>query len=200
MKRVAVYARVSTKDQTTDLQLDALRALCAQRGWPLTAEQEYVDLGISGAKASRPALDRMMKAVHQGKVDVVIVWRFDRAARSMQHLVTMLNDFRVRGVEFVSVQEGIDTSTAAGRMMYGVIASMAEFEREVIRERVVAGLAAAKRRGRVGGRPKVRVDIGRALSLQAAGKTVREIAAELGIGTATLVRGLRAHRELPRAA
>lgn len=198
-KRVALYARVSTlKGQSTDLQLDALRALCAQRQWTLAAE--YVDHGVSGSKTSRPALDRMMQDVHAGKVDVVAVWKFDRFARSQQHLVTALNDFRVRGVEFVSVQEGIDTSTIAGRMVYGVIASMAEFERELIRERVVAGLAAAKRRGRKGGRPRVRVDIGRALELHAKGFSVRATASELGIGVATLVRALAAHRATPRAA
>src|SRR6201999_4180464 len=102
IRRVALYARVSTREQSPDLQLDALRALAAQRGWEIAGE--YVDRGVSGTKAKRPELDRLMHDVHTGKVDVVAVWKFDRFARSTQHLVTALNDFRARNVEFVSVQ------------------------------------------------------------------------------------------------
>jgi DNA invertase Pin-like site-specific DNA recombinase len=122
----------------------------------------------------------------------VAVWRFDRFARSMQHLVSALDDFRARGVEFVSVQDGCDTTTAAGRMVFGVIASLAEFERELIRERVVAGMAAAKRRGRRAGRPPQRVDLVRARMLRAQGHALRAIAATLGIGVGTLHRALAA--------
>lgn len=191
MKRCALYARVSTRDQSPDLQLDALRALAAQRGWQVVGE--YVDHGVSGTKTKRPQLDRMLKAVHAGQVDIVSVWKFDRFARSTAHLVTALNDFGKQGVEFVSVQDGIDTSTAAGRMVFGVIASLAEFERALIVERVNAGLAAARRRGRRGGRPKVRVDIGRALALRAAGEPLRAIAAKLSVSAATVLRALREH-------
>lgn len=190
MKRVGLYARVSTRDQSTDMQLDALRSLAVQRGW--TVAGEYVDHGISGSRVKRPALDRLMADVHAGRVDVVAVWKFDRFARSTQHLVTALNDFRSRNVEFISVQDGIDTSTAAGRMVFGVIASLAEFERELIRERVVAGLAAARRRGRRGGRPRVSVDVARARDLRVQGWPLRAIAAELGVGVATLSRALAA--------
>lgn len=188
MKRVALYARVSTREQSPDLQLDALRSLVAQRGWEVVGE--YVDHGVSGTKTKRPALDRLMQDTHAGRCDVVAVWKFDRFARSTQHLVTALNDFRDRNVEFVSVQDGIDTTTAAGRMVFGVIASLAEFERELIVERVKAGLAAARRRGRRGGRPRVRVDIGRALALRGSGMPLRAIARELGIGVATVSRAL----------
>lgn len=190
-KRVAVYARVSTKDQSPDLQLDALRGLAAQRGWVIAGE--YVDLGVSGTKSRRPELDRLMKDVHSGKVDVVTVWKFDRFARSTQHLVTALNDFRGRNVEFLSVQDGIDTSTAAGRMVFGVIASLAEFERELIVDRVKAGIAAAARRGRKGGRPRVRVDIGKALELRARGATLRAAAKALGVSVGTLQRTYATH-------
>lgn len=190
MKRCAVYARVSTNEQSPDLQLDALRALCAQRGWNL--QHEHIDQGVSGTKASRPALDALMRDVHAGKVDVVAVWKFDRFARSTQHLVTALNDFRQRNVEFVSVHDGIDTSTAAGRMVFGVIAALAEFERELIVERVKAGLAAAARRGRRGGRPRARVELGRAHAMRKAGFTMRQIASELGVGLATLHRAFAA--------
>jgi DNA invertase Pin-like site-specific DNA recombinase len=136
-----------------------------------------------------------MHAVHAGKCDVVAVWKFGRFARSTQHLVTALNDFRARNVEFVSVQDGIDTSTAAGRMVFGVIASLAEFERELIVERLKAGLASARRRGRRGGRPRARVDIGRALALRGAGKPLRAIATELGVGLGTLSRALAQHEQ-----
>lgn len=187
-RRVALYARVSTSDQKADLQLDALRALAAQRGWIVAGE--YVDQGVSGAKSRRPELDRLMQDAHAGRVDIVAVWRFDRFARSTQHLVTALNDFRARNVEFVSVQDGCDTTTAAGRMVFGVIASLAEFERELIRERVIAGMAAAKRRGRHSGRPKARVDVARARALRAAGVSLRDVARDLGVGLATVQRAL----------
>jgi DNA invertase Pin-like site-specific DNA recombinase len=187
-KRVALYARVSTREQSPVLQLDALRGLAAQRGWRV--QGEYVDQGVSGTRAKRPELDRMLHDVHAGAVDIVAVWKFDRFARSTQHLVTALNDFRARNVEFVSVQDGIDTSTAAGRMVFGVIASLAEFERELIVERVRAGLAAARRRGRRGGRPRVRVDIAKARVLRAGGTSLRAIATELGVGVATVSRAL----------
>jgi len=158
--RVALYARVSTREQSPDLQLDALRALATQRGRRVVAE--YVDHAVSGMRAKRPELERLMRDAPRGAVDVVAVWKFDRFARSTQHLVTALNDFRARNVEFVSVQDGIETSTVAGRMVFGVIASLTEFERELIVERVHAGLAAARRRGRRGGRPRVRVDVAKA--------------------------------------
>ena len=196
MKRVALYARVSTRDQSTDLQLDALRSLAVQRGW--TVVGEYVDHGVSGTKARRPERDRLMQDAHAGRCDVVAVWKFDRFARSTQHLVTALNDFRTRNVEFVSVQDGIDTSTAAGRMVFGVIASLAEFERELIVERVKAGLASARRRGRRGGRPRARVDIARALAMRGAGASLRTIASELGIGVATVSRALADDATGPR--
>jgi len=133
-----------------------------------------------------------MQDVHRGAIDVVAVWKFDRFARSTQHLVTALNDFRGRNVEFVSVQDGIDTSTAAGRMVFGVIASLAEFERELIVERVVAGMAAAKRRGRRAGRPHVRVDMVKARTLRNSGASWRDIGIKLGVGTNTVRRAFAA--------
>jgi DNA invertase Pin-like site-specific DNA recombinase len=150
--RVALYGRVSTADQRADLQLDALRALAAQRQW--TVHEEYCDAGYSGTKDRRPALDRLMADARRGKFGVVAVWRFDRFGRSLRHLVTALDEFRDLGIQFVSTQDAIDTATPSGRMMYGVIAAMSQFEAELIRERTVAGLAAARRRGvRLGRRP-----------------------------------------------
>ena len=196
-QRVALYARVSTRELSPDLQLDALRVLAIQRGWQVVAE--YVDQGVSGTRARRPELDRLLRDVHRGAVDVVAVWKFDRFARSTQQLVTALNDFRARNVEFVSVQDGIDTSTAAGRMVFGVIASLAEFERELIVEPVRAGLAAARRRGRRGGRPRGQVDVARARALRAQGRPLRAIAEDLGVGVATLSRALVEHSKNPAA-
>jgi DNA invertase Pin-like site-specific DNA recombinase len=189
--RVALYARVSTNDQSCEMQLGALRELASARGWGVIGA--YVDTGISGAKDRRPALDRLMRDVHAGKVDIVAVWKFDRFARSVRHLVTALDDFRDRGVSFVSVQDQIDTSTATGRLMFGIIASFAAFERDVIAERTRAGLAAARRRGQRLGRPRARVDIGKALALRGAGRPLRAIATELGIGLATLHGALAEH-------
>jgi DNA invertase Pin-like site-specific DNA recombinase len=177
--RVALYARVSTTDQKADLQLDGLRGLVEQRGWLLAGE--YIDEGYSGTKDKRPALDKLMVDAHRGKFGIVAVWRFDRFGRSLRHLVTALDEFRDLGVGFVSMQDAIDTATASGRMMFAVIGAMAQFEAELIRERTVAGLAAARRRHvRLGRRP-VHVDLDRARALRAEGKTFRDVARELGV-------------------
>ncbi len=189
LRRVALYARTSTvRDQNPAMQVEDLRRLAQQRGWEVVGE--YVDVGHSGAKDRRPELDRMMSEVGRGKIDVVAVWRFDRFARSVRHLVTALDDFRARGIDFVSVNDGIDTSTPAGRFTFQVIAAVAELERELIRERTRAGLASARRRGVRIGRPSVAVDLARARALRASGRSLRKVAQELGIGAATLCRAL----------
>lgn len=190
-RRVALYARTSTsRDQNPAMQLEDLRRLAEQRGWQVVGE--YVDVGHSGAKDRRPELDRLMRDVHAGKLNAVLCWRFDRFARSVRHLVSALDDFRARGIDFISMNDGIDTSTPAGRFTFHVIAAVAELEREIIRERVSAGLALARRRGARVGRPKVRVDLARAITLRASGKSLRNVAQELGIGAATLCRALDA--------
>lgn len=187
--RVAVYARVSTRDQSCEMQLHALRQMAEQRGWIVVGE--YVDI-VSGAKNRRPELDKLNKAVNRGRIDVVAVWRFDRFARSVRHLVMALDEFRARGVDFVSMEDGIDTSTPTGRFTFHVIAAVAELEREIIRERTRTGLAAAKRRGARVGRPKAKVDPDDVAALRAEGKTVREIAKALGVGIGTVHRLLAA--------
>jgi DNA invertase Pin-like site-specific DNA recombinase len=186
--KVALYGRVSTADQRADLQLDALRSLAEQRQW--TVYEEYVDSGYSGTKDRRPALDRLMADARRGKFGVVAVWRFDRFGRSLRHLVTALDEFRDLGVQFVSTQDAIDTATPSGRMMYGVIAAMSQFEAELIRERTVAGLAAARRRGvRLGRRP-VHVDVDRARELRGQGLSYRQLAAELRVSVGVVHRHL----------
>lgn len=192
-QRVAIYARVSTSSQVPDMQLNALRQLAKQRGWKVV--DEYVDLGVSGSKDSRPQLDRLMRDAEKGAVDIVSVWRFDRWARSLRHLVSTLDDFQVRGIDFVSLHDSVDTSTPSGKFIFHVFAALSEFERELIRERVVAGLAAAKARGSVLGRPKSALDREELHALRADGFTMRAIAEKFGVSTATISRALKENRE-----
>jgi DNA invertase Pin-like site-specific DNA recombinase len=152
----ALYARVSTKDkgQDPELQLTELREFAAKRGWKVVGE--FVDVGVSGSKDSRPQLDAMMRLAKGRKLDVIACWKLDRFGRSLRHLVDALAELQAVGVAFVSLRDNLDLTTPAGRMMFHVIGAMAEFERELIRERVRAGLAHARSKGRIGGRPKVK--------------------------------------------
>jgi DNA invertase Pin-like site-specific DNA recombinase len=158
--RVALYVRVSTLDkgQDPETQLRELREYAARRKW--TIAEEYVDTGVSGAKTTRPRLDELMKAAHRGKFEVVLVWKFDRFARSVSHLLRALEDFQAVGIEFCSYSEQLDTSTAAGRMVFTVLGAVAELERSLIVERVKAGLRNAKAKGKRLGRPRRRVNVG----------------------------------------
>jgi DNA invertase Pin-like site-specific DNA recombinase len=144
--RSVLYCRVSTTDQNVEVQLTALREYAERRGWQVAGE--YVDLGVSGSKERRPALDKLMADARRRAMDAVVVFRFDRFARSVSHLARALDEFRALGIEFVSLHEAIDTSTPMGRAMFHIAGAFAELEREIIRERVKAGLANAKRRGR----------------------------------------------------
>lgn len=177
--KVALYARVSTRDQDCEMQLADLRRMAEARGVEIVAE--YVDRGISGSRDSRPELDKLMGDARRGRFDAVWVWRFDRFARSVRHLVAALDEFKALGIDFASHQEAVDTSTPAGRMLFHMISAMAEFEREIIRERVISGIRRAKSRGKQLGRPRVMVDLERARELRAAGHSFRDIAAELGV-------------------
>ncbi len=151
----ALYGRVSTnRGQSPEMQLRELREFVKRRGW--TVAGEFVDQGISGIKEKRPQLDTLMAAARRRKFDVVIVYRYDRFARSLRHLVNALEEFRALGIEFVSLHEGVDTSTPNGRLIFGIFASIAEFERELIRDRVRSGLAAAKAKGKRLGRPPLK--------------------------------------------
>jgi DNA invertase Pin-like site-specific DNA recombinase len=154
VKRAAVYARVSTGEQNTEVQERSLRDYVSRRGWQL--HKIYRDKGISGTKVSRPALDEMMKDCRRRSVDVVIVWKFDRFARSLKTLISALENFRALGIDFVSVTEAVDTSLPAGEMLFQMIGAVAQFERSLIAERVKAGLDHARKNGVVLGRPALR--------------------------------------------
>jgi DNA invertase Pin-like site-specific DNA recombinase len=152
--RCAIYARISTGGQNVGMQLAELRELCRRRNWTIVSE--FVDKGISGAADSRPELDRLMKDAHRGRFSVVAVWKFDRFARSTSHLLRALETFRGLGIEFVSLSEAIDTTTPAGKMVFTVLAAVAEVERSLIGERVRAGLRNAVAKGKRLGRPPLR--------------------------------------------
>lgn len=184
-KRVAVYIRVSTGDQNADLQRNELTDYCQFRKWEIV--ETYDDV-MSGAKDKRPALDRLMADARRGKFDVVVVWRFDRFARSTSHLLRALEEFQSVSIDFVSLTESIDTSTPTGKMVFTVLAAVAELERSTIRERVLAGQKAARRRGVRFGRPFVKVDTDRALKLRKQGLSWRDISAEVGVPKDTLIR------------
>jgi len=161
------------------MQTRELREYCERRGWTIVGE--YVDTGISGAKDSRPELNRLMSDAHKRRFDIVAVWRFDRFARSTSHLLRALEQFRALGIDFVSFSENVDTSTPTGKMIFTVLGAVAELERSLIAERVRAGLRNAKAKGKRLGRPAVAVDTLKMAKLRASGASWPTIAKELGI-------------------
>lgn len=174
MKKAALYIRVSTSEQDPTMQLLDLKRYAQQRGYQIY--QEYVDLGVSGTKANRPALDALMDAARKRLFDVVLVWRFDRFARSTKHLVDALHEFRALGIDFISYQEAIDTSSPIGEAMFTIISAMAKLERDIIVERVKAGMRKAKEQGKRIGRPKAVVDVDKIISLREQGLSLQTIA------------------------
>ncbi len=183
--RAAIYARVSTRvgSQNPDMELRELRDYCQRRGWEIAGE--YVDVGITGAREQRPELERLLAECNKRRVDAVVVYRYDRFARSLQQLVNALEEFRALGIEFVSLHEGVDTSTPNGRLVFGIFASIAEFERELICERVRSGLATARAHGKRIGRPRKVVDGAKIARLRASGASWRTIARRLGVSVGT---------------
>jgi DNA invertase Pin-like site-specific DNA recombinase len=183
MKRAALYGRVSTTEQTAENQLLALRSFATARGW---AAAEFVDQGVSGAKEKRPALDALLAEVRARRVDVLVCVKLDRLARSVHHLVAMVKEFEVLGVDLVVLDQAIDTTTPAGRLLFHVLAAMSEFERDLIRDRVVAGMRRAKAQGVRIGRPRTLVDVRKARALLAEGNSLREVARQLEVAPSTL--------------
>ena len=182
--RAAIYARVSTLDQHVENQLTELRSYVERRGWSVV---EYVDKGVSGAKDRRPALDELLKAARRRRFDVLVCWRLDRLGRNL-HLILLLDELQALGIAFVTLGEGIDTSTPAGRLQLHILSAIAEFERSRIQERVVAGLARARAQGRKLGRPERDIPAEQIAAIR--GLPVREAARRLGIPRTTLQRAL----------
>jgi DNA invertase Pin-like site-specific DNA recombinase len=190
--KAAIYARVSTTNHGQDVSMQT-RELCQfaeARGWQITGE--YIDAGVSGAKDSRPELNRLMADAHKRRFDVVAVWRFDRFARSVSHLLRALETFNALGIAFVSLGEQMDTTTPTGKMVFTVLGAVAELERSLIAERVRAGLRNARAKGKRLGRPRVSVDVARIATLRASGLSWPKIAAEVGVSVGTVYEA--AHR------
>jgi DNA invertase Pin-like site-specific DNA recombinase len=195
--KAAIYARVSTANNGQDptMQTRELEDYCQRRGWEVAGE--YVDVGISGAKEKRPELDRLMADAHRRRFDAVMVWRFDRFARSVSHLLRALETFRALGIEFVSLSEQVDTSTPTGKMVFTVLGAVAELERSLIAERVKAGLRNARAKGKRLGRPRKIVDRARIATLRASGLSWAKIAARLEVGEGTVYRAAQESAKNP---
>jgi DNA invertase Pin-like site-specific DNA recombinase len=185
-KRVALYARVSTLEQSCDMQLEDLRRYAKR----FAQSKEYVEIGVSGAQRRRPQLDALMADARRRRFDVVLVWKFDRFARSVKHLVDSLEEFRALGIDFISFTEGIDTTTPSGELLFHVMGAVAQFERDLIAERVRAGIAHARALGKRIGRPRAPIDAGRVIALRNQAKSLREIAHELGVPVSRVRRAL----------
>jgi DNA invertase Pin-like site-specific DNA recombinase len=170
------------------MQTRELREYCERRGWKVSGE--YVDEGISGTKDSRPELNKLMADAHRRRFDAIVVWRFDRFARSVSHLLRALETFKALGIEFVSLSEQVDTSTPTGKMVFTVLGAVAELERCLIAERVKAGLRNARAKGKRLGRPRVVVDAARIATLRAHGRSWREITAEMAVSKGSAQRAL----------
>jgi DNA invertase Pin-like site-specific DNA recombinase len=188
-KRVGIYLRVSTKDQTTENQLRELRTVAKRAGWGTV--RVFEDAGVSGAKGrdKRPGYDALLKAVARREIDLVAAWSVDRLGRSMQDLVAFLEDLRAHGADLYLHQQALDTTTPSGRALFGMMAVFAEFERAMIQERVNAGLARAKAEGKKLGRPTVGGDVeAKVRELRDTGMGILKVARTLGIGVSAVQR------------
>jgi DNA invertase Pin-like site-specific DNA recombinase len=195
----AIYARVSTlhSGQDPTLQTRELKEYCLRRGWQVF--DCYVDNGFSGKKDSRPQLNRMMQDAHERRFDVAVVWRFDRFARSVSHLLRALENFNALGIQFVSLSEQVDTSTPMGKMVFTVLGAVAELERNLIVERVRAGLRHARAKGKCLGRPRKSVDAAKVRSLRAAGESWRIIARKMDVSVGTVFAAAQGRHEITSA-
>jgi DNA invertase Pin-like site-specific DNA recombinase len=183
--KTAIYARVSTGNgnQHPEMQLREIRSYAKRRGWAVT--REYIDEGVSGMKESRPELNKLLADAYQRRFDAVVVWRFDRFARSVSHLLRALETFKSLGIEFVSLSEAVDTSTPAGKMIFTVLGAVAELERSLVAERVKAGLRNARAKGKILGRPRKIVNSDQINRLRAQGASWRTVGKTLGVSAAT---------------
>jgi DNA invertase Pin-like site-specific DNA recombinase len=183
--KTAIYARVSTGNgnQHPEMQLREIRSYAKRRGWAVT--REYIDEGISGMKESRPELNKLLADAHLRRFDAVVCWRFDRFARSVSHLLRALETFKALGIEFVSLSEQVDTSTPTGKMVFTVLGAVAELERNLIAERVKAGLRNARAKGKTLGRPRKIANSDEIRRLRSQGASWRAVGTALGVSAAT---------------
>jgi len=189
-KTAAIYARVSTDKQKVQMQVEELKTYIRKRGFE--TGQLYIDQGFSGGNLQRPAFGRMLSDAHKRTFDVLVVWKLDRLSRSLKDLITTLETLGSLGIDFISYDNSLDTSTPTGKLVFHVVGSVAEFERDIIRERVRAGLANARRNGVRLGRPSILAKIsGKINILQEQGLSKRAIARKLGVGEATVRRALK---------
>jgi DNA invertase Pin-like site-specific DNA recombinase len=181
VKRAAIYVRVSTAEQETALQEAELKEYCERRGWSFVL---YRDKGQSGAKQDRPALNALLADLRKRKFDVLVVWALDRLARSLKQLLAISEDCRSLGVDLVSLKQAVDTTLPAGRLTFQVLGAVAEFEREMLRERVRSGMAQARRAGKNVGRPAKRsflpIEVEKMKVLRSRGASIRHLAEEFG--------------------
>lgn len=196
--KAALYARVSTSDQNCEMQLRELREYCVRRGWDIAGE--HIDTGWSGAKASRPQLDRLMQDARRRRFDTVLVWKLDRWGRSLAHLVQSIQELSGLGVRFIAITQNIDTdeSNPMARLLMHLMGAFAEFEREMIRDRTVSGVRAAKARGKVLGRPRRVFRRDEVVSMRAAGSSWSMIARALGVPVSTVRDAARVAEIVPR--
>lgn len=192
---VAIYSRVSTAHagQDCEVQLAELRPYCQARGWQVV--EEIQDHGFSGGSDNRPGLKRLMELARTRKVDVIVVVKLDRLFRSVRHLLNTLEEFRSLGIDFVSLKDALDFSTPGGRLLVGVLACIGQFEKDLAKERTLAGLAHARRKGKTLGRPRRRVDEQEVLRLRAEGRSLREIAETMGVSPMTVSRAIRSYQK-----
>ena len=189
IKKVAIYARVSTDKQTTENQLRELREVAARNGWIVS--KEYIDHGISGAKGrdKRPAFDALLKDAVRKEFDVIAVWSVDRLSRSLRDLLSFLDEIHAKGIGLYLHQQGVDTTTPGGKALFQMVGVFAEFERAIIQERIKAGLARAREQGTILGRPPVgQKTEAKILALRGTGVGMLKIAKQLGVGTGTVQR------------
>ena len=188
-KRVAIYVRVSTKDQSVDMQLNDLQRYSMERRF--TVFGVYKDNGVSGTQETRQALTELMNDARKRKFDIVLVWRFDRFARSTKHLVTALYEFRNLGIDFISYQENIDTSSPLGEAIFTIISAMSKLERDIIAERVKGGLRKAKDNGKRLGRPRSKIDTDKLVEFRKQNMSIRRIANEMKLSKGTIEKALK---------
>ncbi|MBF0466982.1 MAG: recombinase family protein [Nitrospirae bacterium] len=189
-KTVAIYARVSTDKQKVDMQLRELRAFVQRSGWSIY--EEFIDQGYTGADIKRPALTLMMDAARKRKFDILLVWKLDRLSRSLKDLINTLDELGHLGIDFISYDNNLNTSTPTGKLVFQIIGAVAEFEKDIIRERVKAGLANAKAKGKRLGRPQVADQIiEQAQALRLRGFSYRAIGRQLGVDEGTVRKRLK---------